>query len=109
MNCESCTPSCAIPICSRSEVVIGTATPSTQYKVEFYDAAVEFTQALFATSDEDGFLTADLSDFKVTTERTYQLRLYTASCMPVNFERDEVTGTCFSVQFSDVKDLTPYA
>ena len=107
MNCESCTPSCAIPICSRSQVVIGTAANSTEYRVELYDAAVEFTQAIHATSSNIGLLTADLSDFKVTTGRTYQLRIYTASCMPVNFERDDVTGTCFSVEFSNVTDLTP--
>lgn len=109
MNCESCTPSCAIPICDRNAVVIGTAANSTEYRIELYDAAVEFTQAIHATSSNAGVITADLSEFKVTTGRTYQLRIYTASCMPVNFTRDGETSTCFSIEFSNVTDLTPDA
>lgn len=106
MNCEFCLPSCAVPICNRNAVVIGTATPETVYSVELYDPSVEFTQSITSTSNGDGLITADFSDFRVTTERTYQLRIYAASCMPVNFIRDAVTATCFRVEFSNIISLT---
>lgn len=107
MNCDNCLPSCAINICSLSAVVIGTATPSTAYAVEIYDPSTEFTQSIGVTSNGSGVVTADLSDFKVTTNRAYQVRLYSASCMPIQFERDDVEANCFLFEFVNVTDLTP--
>lgn len=102
-NCSKTKPLIAQP----QNVVIGTLTESTDYKVYFGNIATGRVTMIEATTDAAGLLTVDLEFIPIMPDHDYSVWATLATAdykdnAPITIDGDVVT--CLNVRFDVVRD-----